>query len=107
MERMGFEIGPAQVVALTYMEAPPSRRPRRRKQPIKIRLEFIQIKHRLLDRKITIAEIARRAGVSRTLVSLMFKGERKGYRHRAKIAKALGMTMEQLFNGQAKKRRPA
>jgi len=70
-------------------------------------MEILQIKHRLLDRNLTIAEIARRAGVSRTLVSLILKGERKGYRHRAKIAKAIGVSIQQLFNGGEKRRRAA
>ena len=41
-------------------------------------MELIEIKHRLLDQGITIQDIADRAGVSRTLVSLILKGERKG-----------------------------
>lgn len=60
-------------------------------------MNFIQIKHRLLDQRLTIQEIADRVGVSRTLVSLIFKGERKGYKHRPKIARLLGMSVEQLF----------
>ena len=72
-------------------------------------MELIEIKHRLLDQGITIQDIADRAGVSRTLVSLILKGERKGYRHRAKIARALGLSVDELFggNGNGKKRRAA
>ena len=70
-------------------------------------MELIEIKHRLLDQGITIQDIADRAGVSRTLVSLILKGERKGYRHRAKIARALGISVEELFGGNGKKRKAA
>jgi len=65
-------------------------------------MNIVQIKHLLIDRNLTISEIARNAGVSRTLVSLILKGERKGYRHRAKIARALGLTVNELFNGNAR-----
>lgn len=61
-------------------------------------MQLIQIKHRLLDQRLTIQEIADHVGVSRTLVSLIFKGERKGYKHRAKIARLMGMSVGQLFS---------
>ena len=70
-------------------------------------MQLIKIKHLLLDRGLTIQEIAVRAGVSRPLVSLMFKGERKAYRHRAKVARILGLSVEELFGGNGKKRRAA
>ena len=71
------------------------------------RKDLIQIKHRLLDRQISIQAIANKLNVSRTLISLILKGERKGYRHRPKIARALGLSVEELFGERNGKRRAA
>lgn len=70
-------------------------------------MNLIDVKHRLLDLGLTIQAIADRIGVSRTLVSLILKGERKGYSHRAKIARALGWTVAELFGEEATKKRRA
>ena len=67
-------------------------------------MDLIQIKHVLIDRRTTIQAIADRLNVSRTLVSLILKGERKGYRHRPKIARALGLSVEELFGERNGKR---
>lgn len=66
-------------------------------------MQLIQIKHRLLDQRLTIQAIADRVGVSRTMVSLILKGERKGYKHRAKIARMMGLSVEELFGEGRKK----
>lgn len=63
----------------------------------------LKIKHRLLDQRLTIQAIADRVGVSRTMVSLILKGERKGYKHRAKIARMMGLSVEELFGEGRKK----
>jgi len=70
-------------------------------------MDTIQIKHLLIDRRITIQAIADRLGVSRTLVSLILAGQRKGYRHRPKIARALGLSVKELFGANGATRRAA
>lgn len=62
-------------------------------------MDQIQIKVRLWQKGLSIAEVARRVGISRTMASLILKGERKGYRHRGKIARILGVPLSELFNG--------
>ncbi len=67
---------------------------------------YVEVHRLLLDSRTTLGKIAAQCGVSRTLVSLILYGKRKGYRHRAQIARALGVSVEKLFSG-AKRRKAA
>lgn len=57
-----------------------------------------KIRARLLMKDITLAEIARDLGVSRTWVSLVVNGHKKSRRIQAAIASALGVPYESLWN---------
>ncbi|WP_164994774.1 helix-turn-helix domain-containing protein [Candidatus Kuenenia stuttgartiensis] len=58
-----------------------------------------KIRARLLMKDITLAEIARGLGVSRTWVSLVVNGHKKSPRIQRAIADALGVSYESLWNG--------
>lgn len=56
-----------------------------------------KIRARLLMKGITLAEIARGLGVSRTWVSLVVNGHKKSRRIQEAIADALGVSYESLW----------
>lgn len=58
--------------------------------------------------ELTLTALARRLGISPTLVSHILSGKEKGWKHRPKIARALGLSMKELFGeSNGKQRGPA
>jgi len=55
------------------------------------------IQHALVDVGLTGKEVAAKAGISDTLFWMIVYGQRKGYRHRGKIARALKTKKSLLF----------
>ena len=51
----------------------------------------------------TKRDLARKLKLKEEYLSLILSGRRKGYAHRPKIAKALGMTVEEIFGNGRKK----
>lgn len=67
-------------------------------------MDATKIKHALIDAEVKQADLARKLNVSEALISQILSGKRKGYRHRAQIARELGVSVEKLFNGGRKRR---
>ncbi len=56
-----------------------------------------EIKKLLIDQEISITELSRRIGISRTWVSLVINGHMKATETRKLIAAALGRKMQELW----------
>lgn len=66
-----------------------------------------RIKHAFIDRDLSLRQLARRLGISPTLLSFILAGKHVGHKYRPKIARALGLSVEELFGGSNGKRRAA
>ena len=62
---------------------------------------YHRIKVRLLRRGLTFADIARRTGVSRSMVSYTAAGRKVSRRVRMAVAKAAGVTYRNLWGAQS------
>jgi len=95
---VNIEISPLQVVMLGEFLVPP-RRPSGAKFSGQIQIAFI-------EKGLTLRGLARRLGISPTLLSFILAGKHVGHKHRPKIARALGLSVKELFgeNGAATRR---
>lgn len=66
-----------------------------------------RIKIALIEYNLTLRDLARACGVSTPLISMILNHRYKGYRHRPKIARALGLSVAELFGESNGKRRAA
>jgi len=66
-----------------------------------------QIKKLLIDRELSIAELARRIGMSRTWVSLVINGNMKSPETRRRIADELKVKVQALWPEEETKKRAA
>ena len=55
-----------------------------------------RVKIALIEKDLTLYDLAARIGRSRVLVSLILSGKHKGYAHRRTIARALGVSVKDL-----------
>lgn len=53
-----------------------------------------EIKKLLIDKELTIADLARKVGVKRNYLSMIIHGHRKGEQHWPKIANALDIKLK-------------
>lgn len=58
-----------------------------------------RIKHAFIDRNLSLRKLAKRLGISPTLLSFILAGKHVGHKHRPRIARALGLSVKELFDG--------
>ncbi len=66
-----------------------------------------KVKHAFIDRNLSLRQLARRLGISPTLLSFILAGKEKGHRHRPKIARALGLSVNEIFSDEGNGHRRA